>query len=123
DGHTVNWEWDGETYLRFDQGAAHSWLGIDGDSDQIAFDTLVVIKGRFYLAAPPGGDGILPSIDTVGSGDVLVFSQGKVVTGTWNRGSIEVPFQLVAEDGSEIRVPPGRPWISVFPSSRDVTWE
>lgn len=123
-GHTVTWEWDGSQYLRYEGSTAHSWLGIDGDSDQVAFDTLVVIEGPYYLAAPPNnGEGaLLPSIDTIGSGEVHVFAQGKVVSGTWNRAAIDLPFQLVAEDGGVLQVPPGRPWISVFPENRDVTW-
>jgi hypothetical protein len=44
------------------------------------------------------------------------------VTGTWNRAAIDVPFQLVAEDGGVLQIPPGRPFISVFPENRSVSW-
>jgi len=61
-------------------------------------------------------------MDTVGDGRALVFAGGEVVEGTWSRDSAEEAFHLVSELGEPLEVPPGVPWISVFPNTRSVTW-
>lgn len=124
DGNTVVWTWDGERYLRTQQGQEHEWVDVDGNRGRVAADVLVVVEGRLYTASPPGGDGSsVPATDTVGSGDALVFAQGGVATGTWERADIAEPFTLTDADGEPLAVPPGFPWISVFPSNRAVTWQ
>jgi hypothetical protein len=61
-------------------------------------------------------------METVGSGRALVFAAGSVWEGTWQRESAEEPFRLTTAEGDTLHVPPGKPWISVFPDSRAVTW-
>ncbi len=61
-------------------------------------------------------------MDTVGGGRVLVFAEGGVAEGTWSRDEIDEPFSLTGPDGETLHVPPGMPWISVFPDTRSVTW-
>ncbi len=124
DGNTVVWEWDGERYLRSQQGQEHEWVDADGARGRVAADVLVVLEGRLYTASPPGGDGSsVPATDTVGSGEAIVFAQGGVATGTWSREAIEDPFTLTTASGAPLAVPPGVPWISMFPRNRTVTWE
>lgn len=124
-GNDVYWEWTGSRYLRFQGDSPHMWVGEDGDGEQIAFDTLVVLTARRYTASPGGGQSgsSVPALDTVGSGEALVFYEGNVVEGMWHRDAIEEPFALTTADGETLIVPPGLLWISVFPSNRDVTWE
>jgi hypothetical protein len=64
----------------------------------------------------------VPAIDTVGSGRVLVFTNGRVFDGRWSRSSIRDPFELRYPDGSLLTVPPGVPWVNVFPADRSVDW-
>ena len=66
---------------------------------------------------------LAPTVDTVGTGDAVVFHSGQVVEGTWERGSITDPFFLTTSDGTEIVLPPGRVWISLQPNTQDVVWE
>ena len=42
--------------------------------------------------------------------------------GTWERDAVDEPFRLFDADGNPAVVPPGIPWISVFPQERSVTW-
>jgi hypothetical protein len=123
---TSNWEWDDETeqYLHFQGTEPHEWLTEDGDVGQVAFDTIVVMKMRRYIARNPAGSGTsLPTVDSVGTGDAFVFFGGEVIGGAWERGSITDPFHLVGADGSNIVLPPGRIWISLIPDDRTVAWE
>ncbi len=147
DRPVVRWEWDGTQYLRFNADTPQEWiseaetLGQTGDAGgttttsadgtpaepdraQIATDTLVVLTAQRYTARPASGSGTpVPALETVGEGQALLFYGGVVVEGTWERGSIDDPFRLLLPDGTPMIVPPGRLWISVFPSSQPLTWE
>ena len=121
-GNTVVWEWDGEHYLRTQQGRVHEWADADGNRSQIAMDVLVVLEGRLYTASGNSGSSV-PATDTVGSGTATVFAGGTVKTGTWQRDAIDEAFTLLDDAGEPLPVPPGKPWISVFPSGNTVSWE
>ncbi len=153
DRPVVRWEWDGTEYLRFNGDTPQEWIseaealgqtGEDAAADdtttttsgdgvadvsepdraQIATDTLVVLTAERYTARPASGSGTpVPALETVGEGQAILFYGGVVVEGTWERGSIDDPFRLLLPDGSPMTVPPGRLWISVFPSSRPLSWE
>lgn len=120
----VTWAWDGEQYLRFHGTTPHEWIDKDGDSGQVAFDTLVVMRMRRYIKADPTGQGSsVPAMDTVGKGDVFVYYNGEVVEGTWERGSKSDKFFLSTSDGVEIVLPPGRVWITLQPNNQPLVSE
>jgi hypothetical protein len=116
------WTWDGEQYTRTSDGVPHEWVTKDGTTGQISADTLVVIFARRYTANPPSTGTPVPAMDTVGSGKVVVFAGGEYEEGTWSRDSIDEPFRLTRTDGTVLTVPPGRPWISIFPDTLNVEW-
>ena len=121
---TVGWDWDGERYLRSINGVESEWLNGDGETGRISTDTLVVLFARRYTASPPAGTGgtSVPAMDTVGSGRALVFAEGGVAEGTWERDDIDDMFELTDPNDEALIVPAGRPWISVLPDSRTVSW-
>lgn len=121
-GLQVRWDWTGEQYVRYTGGDLHQWIPREGDPEQLSTDTLVVLFARRYTASPSGAGTSVPAMDTVGTGRALVFSGGEVREGTWSRDAIEEPFALQDGDGATLTVPPGRPWVSVFPDSRSITW-
>lgn len=49
----------------------------------------------------------------VGSGSVQVFTNGRVIQGTWNRPSVEQPMKLTAADGKPIQLTPGQTWVEL----------
>jgi hypothetical protein len=101
----------------------HFWRDEVGNSDRISADTLVVIFGQYYeVGAPPGVNGsIVPAMATIGSGRLLVFTNGRVLDGTWSRANNETWFTF-SINGTELVVPPGIPWIHIIPHDRPVTW-
>lgn len=118
------WAWDGEKYLRYHGTTPHEWIDEEGNTGQVAFDTLVAMKMRRYIKSDPTGQGSsVPTMDTVGTGEALVLYNGQVVSGTWERGSTSDPFFLLGADGTEIVLPPGRVWISLVPDTKTITWE
>jgi hypothetical protein len=125
--NTVTWEYDDEDglYSRFIDGREHTWIsGQDGDEEQVAVPVLVVLVGRRYTASPPGNapGSALPATETIGSGTLYVFFEGSVLEGTWEREGIASSFSLRDAAGNPVSVPPGLPWISVFPDNRTIDW-
>jgi hypothetical protein len=123
-GNLINWQYTDDGYLRFVGTSAHNWIDRDGNGDQILFDVLVVLVGDPYTASPPAGvrGQSLPATTTVGTGNAYIFYQGTVTAGTWSRDAIEEPFALFDAEGNQMVVPPGRPWVSLLPSDRTITW-
>lgn len=122
DGQSVTWTWDGDVYLRMAGDLPHETRTRDDERSQVSTDVLVVLMGDLYIQSGGSGTVAVPSTVTTGTGKALVFADGKVVEGTWERDSIDEPFQLFDGDGEILPVPPGRPWISMFPDNRTVTW-
>jgi hypothetical protein len=81
-----------------------------------------VLTADAYTARPPGDGTAVPALETVGSGVAYVFAEGKVAEGEWSRRDITEPFTLTDASGQPLVVPPGRPWVAVFPNSETVTW-
>jgi hypothetical protein len=124
---TYSWQYHDGKYLRFigaDDPHPHNGVDREGNVEQISVDVLVVLEGTRYTAYPAAGvkGNEVPAIDTLGSGPAHIFYQGRVMTGTWERESIEDPFALFDESGDPMTVPPGKPWISIFPEQRSVSW-
>lgn len=121
----VVWQYDGATnqYLRSNGSTPHNWSDIEGNEEQIAFDTLVVIQATKYTARPSGDGSSVPALDTLGEGAVTIFFDGTYATGTWSRETIEEPFTLTTASGEPLVLPPGRLWFSVFPDGFPFTWE
>ena len=122
DWPTVHWIWDGDQYLRFNGDREHLWVDQEGEGEQIAADTLVVLTARRYTASGSSGSSV-PALDTVGEGDAYLFYGGEVVQGTWTRDSIEEFFELTTPDGEVMVLPPGRLWVNVFPNDRPIGWD
>jgi hypothetical protein len=124
DTTTTSWAWDGKLYHRTIDGGDSTWISPEGEEERITSEVLIAIVGEQYTASPPSGSGSsVPATSTVGSGPFHVFSEGQVVSGTWEREDPADPFTLLTEDGDEFLVPPGRPWISVVPDNGEVSWD
>ena len=111
-------------YVRFNRDNPHDWLSRDGDREQIAAETLLVLTARNYTASPSSGNGSsVPALDTLGTGSALLFYEGGLIQGTWARDSYDDPFSLKLLSGAEMVLPAGKLWISVFPTSGSLDWE
>ena len=117
------WMWDGARYLRSMGTTPHFWRDAAGTIGRISADTLVVVFGQYYEVSPPPGvnGSTVPAMATIGSGRLLVFTNGRVLEGTWSRPNNETWFTF-SVNGAELVVPPGIPWIHIIPHDRPVTW-
>ena len=124
---TVIWKKDGEKYSRFiidayssdKEAVAHNFISQDGNySDILSTETIVVIQGALYKDKAT----TLPSILTVGIGDLFVFNNGKYIQGTWRRTDITEPFEFYDINQNPIEVPPSSQWIHIFPNEGQISW-
>lgn len=109
DNAQVLWSWspDTSTYLRFTDGKVHKDAIND---DQLATSNVVVLTVDYR---PSPADGRSPEAQTTGTGTVVVFTAGTVVSGTWTRADRLAPFTLTAADGSPILLTPGHTFIEL----------
>ena len=108
-GYDTTWNWDAnsKTWLRFMDGQPFTVTG----GAQVA-PTNVVVQFTPYSGAAEG--------QTVGEGDVWIFTDGTVRVGRWVRPDKAKPAQYVDSAGVPILLRPGRTWVELLPVGRAV---
>src|SRR6185312_673905 len=84
----------------------------------------VAPKNVVVLPVVYGGTGlgnIGAEAQLVGSGTVQVFTNGRVITGTWTRPDKAQPMKLVDAKGAPILLTPGNTWVELPDTSYAVT--
>lgn len=108
-GYDPTWTWDGSTgtWMRAIGGVPQTVTG----GTQIA-PTNVVVQFTQYTGEAEA--------QTVGEGDVWVFTDGTVRTGKWVRPDKTQPAHYVDAAGAPILLRPGRTWVEVLPAGSPV---
>jgi hypothetical protein len=119
---TVGFDWPYTPTYYFD-AATHTWLRSIGltpfvaaSGAQIAPTNVIVQFVPCCLPVPEGGIYL-----TVGSGAAWVFSDGKVVRGTWSRTDRSQVTSFLDANKKPIRLNPGRTWVEFVPNGVSVT--
>jgi hypothetical protein len=99
---TYTWDAASGTWKRSQQGQPHVVVG----GDQIA-PANVVVQFTQYEGESNG--------QTVGEGDVWVFSDGRLRKGRWIRPDREQPARYVDANGLPILLHPGKTWVELLP--------
>ena len=102
------WQFNTSTgkYDRFQMEGAHR----DLDGRKIKADTVVVQHVRSKVLDSIGRI----AIDTIGEGEVEVYYDGMVFTGTWKKPDRTTRTRFFDESGKEIKLKPGKIWIEVI---------
>jgi hypothetical protein len=85
----------------------------DGDTGTVAAtDNVVVMSVR---NSPDGNADVNGArsvrSDTTGSGKVVIYRDGRRISGTWRRSGASKPLRFLAADGTDIALKPGRTWV------------
>ncbi len=99
---------DDQLYYRYQYGAPH----IDCMNDEQVAVTNVVFKichGEERLPDDPNYDYLAFGVH--GTGDAVIFTNGKVIEGTWSRESDTAANKFYDADGNEIVMNQGKTWI------------
>ena len=108
-----------DAYSSEKDAIAHNFISQDGNyTDILSTETIVVIQGALYKDKAT----TLPSILTVGIGDLYIFNDGKYVQGTWRRTDISESFEFFDINQNPIEVPPSSQWVHVVPNEGQIVW-
>lgn len=108
DGLDVGWRFDAATgrYLRTTEGEPH----LDAATGQISSANVIVMVVEYFPKPSAAGS---PQAITTGFWDVLVFTGGVLVRGTWSRPDRLSPIVLTDTNGQPIALTPGNTWVEL----------
>ena len=108
DGLKIEWRYDAasNSYLRTNGGTPHQ----DALSGQITTQNVIVMVVDYRASA---ADSRSPEAQTIGSGEVMVFTGGVWAHGTWTRTDRLSPIVMTDDQGQPILLTPGRTWIEL----------
>ena len=106
--HTTNWRFAGGHYNNLNSYAA--------EGDEFTADSVLVLRVKVGLAGyrDPAGYPV-PETKFEGKGEAMLFHDGRMVKGTWNKDGLEGPLTLTTQQG-ELTVPAGHTWIELVPA-------
>jgi len=99
-GHTTSWRFDGDGYVNDNSYA--------DPAAPFPADTILVLRVEVGDAGytDPAGNPV-PETKLEGTGQAMVFHDGRLVRGTWSKKDLESPIELSTQAG-ELIVPTGR---------------
>jgi hypothetical protein len=119
DEFRVRWEYHPESnsYRRFLAGNPHLDLN---NQEQIQAKNVVILfmTERSANDGYPGNPHLV--YGTIGSGDALIFQDGKEIKGSWTKNSRTERTIFSDENGKEISLTRGQTWIEVLPIGNEV---
>ena len=115
-GHTTSWAYRKGGYVNLNSNAA--------GNDQFRPDTVLVLRVRVGDAGykDPAGNPV-PETELEGKGEAMIFHDGRLVRGTWEKGGLDRALTLKTRAGN-LTVPAGRVWIELVPAANgDVSFQ
>ncbi len=119
DDYAVKWKYDSanNAYLRFNGSKPHLDLNTN---KQLEAKNVVVL----YMTEDHADDGYEGNqhllYGTEGSGEMILFRDGKKIEGTWEKKDRESQFEFSDKAGSAIKLNRGVIWFSVLPEGTPV---
>ena len=116
--YDVSWQYDRDTnnYLRHNGGVAHQDLATN---ETLTAKTVIVQSVR---EKGPLGDKKHLLYETIGSGQVLIFQDGQVGKGTWEKESRTSRTRFFDHNDAEISLNRGLIWIEIVPAGNTVSY-
>ncbi len=105
------------TYARSMGGVPH----LDRENGQITPSVVIALKVNESTVLE---DGYRQKIDTIGSGDAVIFQNGDAINATWSKASRKDQIQFKDIKGKVIPFVRGQTWISAVPNgSGSISWQ
>lgn len=116
--YEVNWQYDTENnqYLRFNGGQAHKDLNND---EQLKAKVVIV---QFMREKGPIDELKHLLYTTTGTSKALIFQDGQVIQGTWNKAKRISRTIFKDSKGKEIKLNRGPIWIEIVPAGKKVSY-
>lgn len=118
-GYNVEWKYDSasNSYKRFNGGVPHT--DQEFDKPQLTAKNVVVM-----LVKETGPVDLEHHLfyTVIGSGKALVFQNGNVIQGTWEKKSATDRELFYGADGKEIEMVRGQTWVELVPAQNTVSY-
>lgn len=116
--YDVVWKYDSvnNQYLRFNGGKEHIDLE---NKQQLSAKNVVILLVK---EKGPVDRNMHMSYTTVGEGSALVFQNGIVVKGSWEKDSRTARTKLFDAKGKEMSFVRGQTWIEIVPAGNDISY-
>jgi hypothetical protein len=116
----VTWNYDKTTnsYKRANGGKAH--MDKNNGKQMTAKNVIIVFADE--SPANDGYDGGHILYDLTGTGDALVFQNGKAIEGTWSKDDADSRMVFYDEDDKEVEIVRGQVFVEVLPTGNEVTY-
>jgi Protein of unknown function (DUF3048) N-terminal domain/Protein of unknown function (DUF3048) C-terminal domain len=118
--YNVSYHWDPETqvYQRSMEGRPHRDAAT---GEQLGGPTVVVQFAQIDAIA--NDPKLRVDINLAGAdGQLLVFSQGTMREGRWQKNAPQEPTEWLNTDGRPLSLQPGQVWVEIVPEAARVTW-
>lgn len=104
------------TYKRSEGGQPH----LDERSgEQIAPKVVVAMVMQYGIAS----DGKHSIYNSIGSGHVFIFQDGRVIEGTWQKANAKSQIVFTDSAGASIKLNAGQTWLTMVNSASDVSYK
>lgn len=116
--YDVEWKYDASNnkYLRFNGGKEH--LDLE-NNEQISAKNIAIVFVK--EEGPVDKEGHMLYTVT-GEGKAIVFQNGDVISGTWEKKTATTRIKFFDSDGEEISFVRGQTWIEVLPLNNEITY-
>ncbi len=116
------WNWNSHT-SQWDLSVNGNPATDSATSSPVAVSNVVAMKVQItYGPWQEDANGDLEvQVNFTSGGDVTVLRNGESITGTWTRNSLNLPMQLVGQNGDPILLAPGETWVELVPNAIPVT--
>lgn len=113
--YQVKWVYDCQKgqYLRFNGGVEHQ----DEDGNQLTSDKIIVQFVKSWLI-----DVERLGMQTVGEGKALIFQNGQMIEGLWQKSSKQSRTYFYDNEGQPIKLIPGKTWLEIVPPLTNVQY-
>jgi hypothetical protein len=112
----IVYKWSGSAWERSQHGEPFQVEG-----GKISMDNVIVELHKINYSkkiVDPIGNPSIEIADPVGSGEALVFRDGKVFEATWSRRAVTDRVVYETEGGEEIALKEGSTWVALLPNSK-----
>ncbi|MGB6839017.1 MAG: DUF3048 domain-containing protein [Microgenomates group bacterium] len=118
DEYAVIWKYDSESnsYLRYNDGSA---LLDHETKEQLLAKNVVIL---FVKETGPVDRNKHMMYTTTGEGETLIFQNGEVIEGTWEKDSRTDRTRFYDEEGKEISFVRGQIWIEAVPAGNTIDY-
>ena len=117
--YDVEWKYDASSnsYKRFNGGK--EFTDLDYQNKQVEAKNVMV---QFVKERGPLDKELHMNYDVVGEGDFLLFNNGQVISGAWEKKAITSRTLFFDDSGKEISFVKGTIWIEAVPSGNKVSY-